>query len=399
MKPEAIGIGNTEAVFENVSLLSTEFIPPTESIVEREDQLAILDYAISPLLFGQPSDDILLRGPPGTGKSLCASYIAQREVGSLLDKGMSAIWVDIDCRRTRTESHLMRVIGHSVRQPEKDLSIPERGLSRDEYRARLREYLSDNFDAIIMILNDVHVPRDDELSGLLRTLRGVDECLVGLFGIARDDRSGAPTIDTDQWDREFTYEPYSCDILRKILRTRLDAFTPGVVGDDVLDEVVDHASADRPNARRGIDLLRVTGMVVAADGAERAEPAHVERATPHVDGAQASDYLRGLSLHSIHLLASLATATATRSDDSSPRTSEIYCQYEDVCEQHGVDPVSKRRVRDLLREHEYLGLTVRSTVKGGRGEGNYGVHELQLDPGQVIDIVEHRLDQWPPTDR
>ncbi len=390
MKPGTIGVGDMEAVFENVSLLSTEFIPSTERIVGQENQLALLDYAISPLLFDQPSDNILLRGPPGTGKSLCASYIAQREVGSLLDKGMSAIWVDIDCRRTRTESHLLRVIGHSVRQPENDLSIPERGLSKDEYRARLREYLSDNFDVIIVILNDVHVPRDEELSGLLRTLRGVDECLVGLLGIARDVRNGAPTIDTDQWDRKFTYDPYSCDILHEILRARLDAFTPGVVGDDVLDEVVDRASADRPNARRGIDLLRVTGMVVAADGAERAEPSHVEHATLHVDGAQTSDYLRGLSLHSILLLSSLATVTGL--NDSNPRTSEIYCQYEVVCERRGVDSLSKRRVRDLLREHEYLGLTDRSTVKGGRGEGNYGVHELRLDPDQIIDIVEHRLD-------
>lgn len=396
MNHEAIGVGDTEAVFENVSLLSTEFIPPTERIVGREDQLAVLDDAINPLLFGQQADDVLLRGPPGTGKFLCASYIAQREVGSLLDKGQSAIWVDLDCRRTRTEPQLIRAIGHTVRQPGADLSLPERGLSRDEYRTRIRTYLSEQFDAVVAILNDVHVLRDEELRGLLETLRGMDDCLIGLLGIARNDRGGAPSVDAGDWDRSFTYETYSRETLREILRSRLDAFTPGVVGDDVLDEVVDRASRDRPNARRGIDLLRVTGMIVADEGAERAEPAHVERAEPHVDGAHASNYLRGLSLHSILLLSSLA---ATRSDDSPPRTSEIYRRYVDDCERRDVEPVSKRRARDLLRDHEYLGLTERSTVKAGRGEGNYTVHELQLDPAQVTDVVEHRLDQRPPADR
>lgn len=396
MNHDAIGGGDTDAVFENMSLLSTEFIPTTERIVGREDEIAVLDDAINPLLFEQPPEDVLLRGPPGTGKSLCASFTAQRDVGSLLDKGLSAVWINVDCRRTRTESQLLRVIGHSVRQPGRDLSIPERGLSRSEYRTRIRTYLGDTFDAVVVILDDVHVLRDDELEGLLETLRGVENCLIGLLGIARDDREGAPSADPGRWDREFTYDPYDGETLREILGSRRAAFVPEVVGDDVIDEVVERASANRPNARRAIDLLRVTGMVVADEGAARAEPAHVERAEPHVDGAQISEYLRGLSLHSRLLLASLA---ATTRDDGRPRTSEIYRRYVDDCERRGVDPVSRRRARDLLREHEYLGLTDRSTVNGGRGEGNYVVHSIKLDPTSVSDVVERRLEQRSPADR
>lgn len=79
-------------------------------------------------------------------------------------------------------------------------------------------------------------------------------------------------------------------------------------------------------------------------------------------------------------------------DQDGFRTTEIYEIYEEVCRQEGAEPLSLRRVRDLLKEHAFLDITEQARRSGGSAEGSYTEHRVLEDPGMVRDVLIDTVD-------
>jgi len=65
----------------------------------------------------------------------------------------------------------------------------------------------------------------------------------------------------------------------------------------------------------------------------------------------------------------------------------VYEVYEQVCRQMDSDPLSTRRVRDLLREQAFLDVIEQARQSGGSAEGSYTEHRLLEDPKVVKKVL------------
>jgi cell division control protein 6 len=65
----------------------------------------------------------------------------------------------------------------------------------------------------------------------------------------------------------------------------------------------------------------------------------------------------------------------------------VYDVYENICGKQGSDPLSLRRVRDLLKEHAFLDIIEQSKHSGGSAEGSYTKHQLLEDPDVVREVL------------
>jgi len=57
-----------------------------------------------------------------------------------------------------------------------------------------------------------------------------------------------------------------------------------------------------------------------------------------------------------------------------------------VCSEHASDPLSQRRVRDLLKEHAFLDILEQSREMGGP-DGKFMSHRLLEDPETVQEVL------------
>jgi cell division control protein 6 len=75
------------------------------------------------------------------------------------------------------------------------------------------------------------------------------------------------------------------------------------------------------------------------------------------------------------------------------RTTAIYDIYEQICRQESSEPLSLRRVRDLLKEHAFLDVIEQSRHSGGSAEGSYTEHQLLEDPDVIQAVLMKDDDQ------
>lgn len=100
----------------------------------------------------------------------------------------------------------------------------------------------------------------------------------------------------------------------------------------------------------------------------------------------------GSTPHSRYVLQALTGLSLNDPDsDEGFRTTEIYDLYKQTCRQEASDPLSLRRVRDLLKEHAFLDVIEQSRYSGGSAEGSYTQHTLLEDPDVIREVLQSGL--------
>ncbi|KTG19119.1 hypothetical protein AUR66_18130 [Haloferax profundi] len=84
------------------------------------------------------------------------------------------------------------------------------------------------------------------------------------------------------------------------------------------------------------------------------------------------------------MLKAVALLDKQTPSDQPVKSSSVNELYQQICRQEGVDPLSWRRVRDLLHELEFLEIIERKRKGAGRGEGAYMETQLLDNPDTVM---------------
>jgi len=373
----------TAGLFADRAVLAPEYVP--DRLVGREEELANVEYALNPMIFGREPDDMLIHGPPGVGKTACAKYSARRQTQYASEQGLAAGWAYVDCLYTSTAAGVARTVATQFNEREETgVEVPDSGLSTGEYLDRLRAVLDARYDAAVITLDRV-----DHLGGDVGTVvdGGTDpaQCVVSHICIV-DDETGGDTGEPDDPVRgalgttEQSFDRYDAEDLTGILRDRRDAFVEGALERRTLDRAAELAAGD---AMKAIATLRVAGERVREGGGTTVGPADVAAATDRVDHIRLRDTLSALSEHSRLVVRALADLSREHGPGAF-RTARVYDAYAERCREQGRRPRTDRRVLDFLGEHARLGVTEQRSHWGGRGDGNYKTHRLTKPPATVF---------------
>ena len=111
----------SSTVVKNPNALDFDFIP--DEIIHRDEQQRFLAQMFKPLL-SNVSQNAVLKGPVGTGKTLIAKKFCKSILNLARTQGKTIEYVHINCRKRSTDAMvLLGILNHF------DPRFPDRGFS------------------------------------------------------------------------------------------------------------------------------------------------------------------------------------------------------------------------------------------------------------------------------
>ncbi|KDE59002.1 cell division control protein 6 [Halostagnicola sp. A56] len=296
-----------ESVFRNEHVFEIDYVP--ETFKHRESQTQSLTYALRPAVRGSRPLNVMVRGPPGTGKTTSIQKLFD-EVGAQTGD-IRTIRVNCQVNSTRY-SVFSRLFEGTF-----DYEPPSSGISFKKLFGQIAEKLVEQDRVLVVALDDVNYlfyenEASDTLYSLLRAHEEYPGAKIGVVVVSSD-----PTLEViDELDSrvqsvfrpEDVYfpvydQPEIVDILDERVRK---GFNDGVISRDTLEYVAE-LTAESGDLRVGIDLLRRAGLTAEMRASRVVEREDVETAYEKSKYVSLSQSLSGLSDTERALLEVIAT--------------------------------------------------------------------------------------------
>ena len=197
-----------------------------------------------------------------------------------------------------------------------------------------------------------------------------------------------PRVRSSLSEEELVFPPYNALQIQDILRDRAThAFRKGAVAEGVIEKCAAYAAREHGDARRALELLRVSGEIAEREGKATVETEHVDKSEEKIDRDRFFEIINGQPKHHQLVLHSILGLHPQRPKNIF--TGEIYTNYKNKCTSQGLRPLTQRRVSDIIAEFDMLGLINAKVISKGR----YGrTREVSLTiPQQILPKIQETL--------
>src|SRR2546422_949555 len=363
----------TRTIFKmDREILRPSYLP--DRLPHRENHIGQLAQILVTALKGERPSNVLIFGKTGTGKTAVVKYI-ENEFRKA-DGARMVQYLYLNCEIVDTPYGVLQSIGNKFIENFHQ-RIPFTGLSTDRVYSLLLEKLDEEKRVVIVALDEidklVKKNGDDILSQLLKINDALSKARVSLIGISNEltfTESLDPRVRSRLADEKMVFPPYNADELYDILAERSSALYGGkTAADGVLHLIAALAAQEHGDARRALDLLRVSAELAERQGEEHITEEHVQRAKNKIELDTVIEAVKSLPTQSKLIL--LGILLNEEIGNTKLTTGEVYTTYRDLSRRTGVTPLTQRRVTDLISELDMLGLVharVRSFGRGGRAK-------------------------------
>ena len=209
-------------------------------------------------------------------------------------------------------------------------------------------------------------------------------CLAMIFTISNNVLS-----DYDLDDRirsrignsEIFFKPYTKEETLKILQQRSEEAFGKKIDKKVLEECAKISFLEHGDARRAVDLLRVSAEIAAKEKKDLLVK-HIKDASKQIQKDRVEEVISSLSHHSKLICLVLASKTFGL-DKMQHSTMSIFEKYKEYVQS---EPVSYRRFSELLKDLENTGLIISDTRSNGQ-KGYRSEFQLVVDPRIVGEMI------------
>ncbi len=382
-----------ESIFQNKDVLRIRYLPNT--IPHRNTQIKQLASILAPALREEQPSNLFIYGKTGTGKTLCVQHVLSKLKKISLKRNLSLKIIYINCKLKKVADTEYRVIAQLAREIGEE--VPMTGLPTDEvYNIFLKKLDIEN-QIVILVLDEVDrlvkKAGDEILYTLTRINAELKNSQVSIIGISNDVRFVEdldPRVKSSLGEEELVFPPYNALEIKDILLERSkDAFKKGVVSTSVLAKCAAYAAREHGDARRALDLLRVSAELAERHGDAVIEEKHIDLAEEKIERNRIMEIIETQPKQSQMVLYSILLVIENKKEGSITETGEIFDKYKELCDQTGNRILTQRRISDLLSELGMLGLINTKLISKGR----YGrTREVYISiPFDLIDRVKTSL--------
>lgn len=235
-------------------------------LIDREAELFAIRDAIRPLTKRQTPENILVYGPPGSGKSTCVNHVFDA-----LDAETGVKTVQINCWQYRTRPALLTELLIQLGYP-----APRKGKPVDALLEKLREWLDKNRSVAVALDEFDQLVDKAEIVYDLHMLSQQSENKLGLVLISNLPPD-AFLLDDRSWSRlncrPVEFDPYTAAELLEILKARVEqAFRPGAVQPEVLELIADEVAEEGGDCREAFERLLQAGRRATQEGVREVTP-------------------------------------------------------------------------------------------------------------------------------
>ena len=376
-------VGNS--LFKDREKLRPDYVP--EVLPHREEYINQLAHIlIAPLVRGARPSNVFIYGYTGTGKTAVTKYVLnwiKTRFRESVELPMPVDTALINCANEDTNYRVLRALNESL-----GVHVPFTGLPVAELYERFRKALDRKETMLIVALDEidnlVKKSGDEMLYKLTRINSELRKSKLTIIGITNDlnimEYLNA-RVKSSLGEEELIFPPYNAVELQDILKHRAEmAFRPGVLDEDVIPLCASLAAREHGDARRALDLLRVAGEIAERNQEKRVTAEHVRKAMLKIERDKTIEVIKTLPLHSKLVLTSIYLLRRRR---GGATTGEIYDIYLKLVNSLGLDPVTQRRVSDIISELDVVGLVQARLLSRGR-YGRTKYVKLRADEKSVL---------------
>jgi cell division control protein 6 len=359
-----------KALIKNRRTLTIDYVP--EKLPFRDEETKTVAQTLSVVLKGARPSNLLLFGKPGTGKTAVIKNVVQRLHKKAKDLGIEVTVPFVNAKTANTGYKVLYEIAENMginNEEEKKLQVHFTGLSMGEATDRILDFIQKKKKLhVVLIIDEIDslVDRngDDILYNFTRANEQISEGgFISLIGISNSltfkDKLD-PRVRSSLSEEEMVFNPYTVEQLQKILADRVKlAFNDDAVSGAAINLCAAMAGKENGDARKAIDLLRVAAEIAERERLTNVEEKHIRLAQEKIEKDTNYEVLRNSTTHTkIVILAIMKSKNGN--------TGEVYEIYSSLCNNAEHEPLTQRRITQIISELDQLGLVTSDVVSKGR---------------------------------
>jgi cell division control protein 6 len=383
-------------IFRDREVLRHSYRP--QILPHRKPQIDEVASILAPSLRNETPSNILIYGKTGTGKTACARYVGTELEKASSTMGTTCRIVHLNCEVIDTQYRVLAQIakclgdGNEVGSDKTRTHIPMTGWPTDQVYSEMKNQLDSGGGVLVIVLDEidklVKKSGDDTLYNLTRINSDLKNSKVSIIGISNDLSFKDfldPRVLSSLSEEEIVFPPYNAPQLVDILAQRSEAaFIQGAISDGVIPLCAALAAQEHGDARRALDLLRISGELADRDDSVKVTEEHVKQAQAKIETDSMIECISTLPTQSKLILYSMLILEQLGQNIFT--SGEVSRIYQDIAPTIELDILTHRRITDLISELNMLGVINTRVVSRGR----YGrTKEMWFDSntGKIREVV------------
>ena len=359
-----------KALIKNRRTLTIDYVP--EKLSFRDEETKTVAQTLSVVLKGARPSNLLLFGKPGTGKTAVLKNVVQRLHKKAKDLGIEVTVPFVNAKTANTGYKVLYEIAENMginNEEEKKLQVHFTGLSMGEATDRILDFIQKKKKLhVVLIIDEVDSLVDRNGDGILYNFTRANERIsqggfISLIGVSNSltfkDKLD-PRVRSSLSEEEMVFNPYTVEQLQKILTDRVKlAFNDDVISGAAINLCAAMAGKENGDARKAIDLLRVAAEIAERERSANVGEKHIRLAQEKIEKDTNYEVLKNSTTHTkIVILAILKSKNGN--------TGEVYEIYSSLCNNAEHEPLTQRRITQIISELDQLGLVTSDVVSKGR---------------------------------
>ena len=386
-------------IVKNKKILQSSYIP--DNLPHRMDKINEIVEIIAPALNKDKPSNILIFGKTGTGKTAVMNFVG-KELRKADENQQNCCYIYVNCEVVDTTYGILYNISNQIiTDPSK--RIPFTGWSLDKILAELTDYIDKQDKVFIIVLDEIDRSFQKNGDDIFYFLTTINEILqnskVSIIGITNNVNFTellGQRVKSRLGEEKIVFPPYNVQQLEDILYNRAKfAFENGVLDEDVIPYCAALSAQEMGDARRALDLLRISAEIAGRNGDSKITSAHVRSAKNKIEIDAMTEVIKTLTIQSKILL--MGIIRNTENDMPVMTTGDVYSSYRYVCENIGQSVLSQRRITGLIQELDMLGV-IHAKLKSYGNAGRTKEIELCISKDIIEMLKEDEVfaDYKPP---
>jgi len=355
-----------KSLVKSWQFLDIDYVP--EKLPFRDEETRTLAQILSPIFKETRPSNLLLFGKPGTGKTAAARKVVERlmKKSSELKMDLKVLFIN-----AKTAGGAYKVLFEIAQElginKEKDKKVHFTGLSMGEATDRILRYIQNKALNIVLVIDEIDTlvdkSGDDILYNFTRANQKMKGGFITLIGISNSltfkDKLD-PRVRSSLSEEELVFNPYTVEQLRQILHERAKgAFNEGKISDAAINLCAAIAGREHGDARKAINLLRVSAELAERESATGVDEKHIRAGEDRIERDAPFIALKDETTHNKLVVLAIMKS-------KSGITGDVYDTYLSLCKQVEQKPLTQRRVTQIISGLELQGLVATDIVSQGR---------------------------------
>lgn len=365
-----------------------------EILPHREKEINDLATVLVPALRGETPSNVFIYGKTGTGKTAVAKFVGKELLKKGKETHTNVNFIYINCEIVDTQYRLLQNIANHFINEWND-HIPFTGWPTDEVYSKVKSMMDKENGVTVIVLDEIDKLKGDEALYNLSRINGeLENAKVSVIGISNDLKFTEfldPRVKSSLGEENMVFYPYDAEQLQDILHDRVEmALKPGLIEGEVIPLCAALSAQEHGDARRALDLLRVSAEVAERSNSLKITRHHVKTAQNKIEIDRIIEVVRTLPSQSkliIYSIILLDKQNKKAGRTQAMTTGEVYEIYKELCKKTRYNCLTQRRTADLISELDMLGIiTARVISKGRHGR----TREIQMSSSSkdLINVLQ-----------